>query len=467
MAMVLSLKQGGTTVDLQGGTTGFQLVEWKAAVLTPTPGQKPDSVIEAMQVRVTGSSHDNLATYLQSLHAMQEGAIRYIKDQFEQNPVWLWSQTKSETGGRRALVRSIGIGWDSGWYGHGGETPDPLIIGNQALLTLTIEREAYWERTSNTTAATDTDVSAIGGVFDYSGTDVVGDAPARIHELKVGHDNGGLVFDECWLGFRSANKHGTLGNYNPIWELEDGINGADTLSAIDATASPGGGGDTKKTCTFAVEAGWKTRVTMALSNVSADESDHYGRFVCLLRAKVTAGTAEVRIRQLMLDDASSITSGPIVEISATDWTIYNLGVVTIPLRNLHAVTTTHVGDGYDSDYAIQIRARETATCDLYMDCLVMIPCDEYYIHGKNIDCRFSIDWYLCVSPEGQAFGVSIDAGDMTAISEIDCEGDGVPIGDGRLIGVFARANSEQAAITYDWDPSLELIPRWGSLRGSE
>ena len=90
MAIVLKLVRGSATVDLNDGDDGFQLGGrgWVPVVATPVYMGSPPPVTETLQVRLRQTSHNNISTYMQSLHDMQVWAEQYVKDPTEDEPVW-------------------------------------------------------------------------------------------------------------------------------------------------------------------------------------------------------------------------------------------------------------------------------------------------------------------------------------------------------------------------------------------
>lgn len=467
MAQTFNLQCDGTTINLIN-TAGWHILDpgW-----VPKIALADEPVQEAVRIFSNFATQDALATALIALNNMRRDAARYLRDRTEAHPVWLYDQLVSETNQRRAAVRHMALKQLTEAHGTG---PMGDMIGAQPYYSLAIERQPYWESASDQNATT-TNLSALGGSLALSGLD--GDAPGRLYSLKIASSLA-RTFKAGWFGFRSANKHGTLANFVPLWELEGGTAGTDTALAADATASPGGGGNTKQTCTFAGVAGWGTsaqyRVSINLSTGigGANYEDNYGRFVVLLRAKVTAGEAWVRLGH-MYGGATSIALGRIVEVDATAWTIYNMGTVTIPLRDLQAMPLALLSATHDQYQYIRIYAREETTCDLDLDCLVLIPADEYYIHVEDmwtIGAGTDRSTYIGVSPLGRHYGFGVDTVADTGMTacRIDTAGDsdGVPIGDIRLYGVVAAANNDHD-LSDDWDPTLNVLPRWYSLRGAE
>ena len=467
MAVVHKFRRNVTDLNLNAGAgAGWRTVAWNPKVATPAYGEVPEPVEETLTLLADCSSQDDLATKLQALDAMRRYADEYVHDRVQEHPVWWHAKMYSETGERRALVRKIET-----------EINCPLVTradwveNNRAVVRARVTREGLWERTAATTEVTGSGISVLGGVFDYTASDVVGDVPARIYQLNLTTSVTSLRLDHVWIGFRSANKRGTLTNFEPLWELEDGGAVTDTALAADETASPGGEGNTKMVTSFTTDSGWRERVTIETGDVTSHHDDNRGMFLVLLRAKVDSGTtAEVQLRvgYSAMDDDDYVEKAK-VEISATSWTEYEMAVLTIPLRDIRA--TRVLDSEYDNKVDIQIWARRTAGSDsLHLDCLNLIPVDEYYIFASATKLIYepgdATYFYFGVAADGRSYGVSKSGRDIVALAQIETGGAGVPVGDGRLYVVAARENKVND-ISDTYDVGIQFYPRWLTLRGAE
>jgi len=468
MAQVLKLRRDGVDTNLLS-SSGWFLTDpgWVPKVGEAEEGQLPPPVEEALQIQSNFSSQDNLAAAVILLNKLRHDARRYMKDRTEQEPVWLHDKLNDETGTRRALVRRIGLTPLVEQHGVGDERGS--MIDAKPVYEVGIEREAYWERTARVGPG-DGNVDGLGGVFDYtsgsSGVDIVGDSPARIEQLFF-QTNIASTLDAIWLGFRSANKHGTLANFEPLWEAEDAsTSSVDTTATGDGTAS----GSSMMRCDFSTSADWLKRVTIYLGDVTSDYGDNFGRFVVLLRAKVTGtAVAHVRMKSFYRSDTNSVIVGSTEEVSATSWTLHNLGLVQIPLRDLHALGSSIVHVNYSQKQAIAIDAkRASGSGNLDMDCLVLIPADEYFFHGTNLDLKSTTRFYIGMAPEGQTYAYTRDSTvpEASAIVRPNVEGPGIPVGDGRIYVAVARASNVNVVADMV-QASMYWFPRWLALRGTE
>jgi len=194
----------------------------------------------------------------------------------------------------------------------------------------------------------------------------------------------------------------------------------------------------------------------------------------LLRAKVDANTAQVKLRQAG-QGLDVYRYGPVVDIADTAWNIYNLGVVKFPLRDQHAIPVGMYAASYDQRDSLAVMARvkpgAVASPTLDMDCLVLIPCDEYFLHVQSSTTSGTADaTRIAVAPEDTAAAITIDtSGPYFRLScPVTQIGEGVPTGDGRVFICAANDNDGTApAFGDDLDVEVSVIPRWVYFRGSE
>ena len=473
MAVTLQLTDGTTTVNL-ANSTGPELQERYLPVFAePTgDGTIPPDVTEAVPVYLNITSDDNLASTLQDIAALQRRAAEYMADEHQITPVWFHRKLSSETGAVRYLVKSIHFTPNAGLGGPFDNCP---TITDGRLGVLSIKHHPYGERTSALSAAGTDDVSVLGGAVDYTSTDVVGDVPARAYYIEVDDLPTAKAYRQYWIGFRSDNRVSTPSNVASLWEIEDGSPGQDTTEVNLATASPGGGGDNLARCTFASNpTTWDDRATIVMSSVTANYGDQAGEFVVLLRAKVDTGVAQVKLRQ-----HGHVTTvyryGPVVDISETSWTLYNLGTVKFPLRDYHGIPSAMYAATYDQKDALEIWARakpgETQPDAFDMDCLVLIPCDEYFIHVMSAEVSQTTGdaMRICVSPEDTASVISVHSSNyFNAPAPVEVIGTGVPTGDGRMF-ICAAQNDTGTSPAYDDDVDalVCVIPRWVHFGGAE
>jgi len=314
--------------------------------------------------------------------------------------------------------------------------------------------------------------------------DIVGDVPARINGLAIrkGDAGAGVYIYRVWMGIRSANKHGAAGvtSFVPIWECEDGTFGGDVSedAASDQNgASPGSGSgsfllvDEDGGNTSWDDGDFHTAVYLSLSQVGyTTASDAYGRFMWLLRAKVSAGTWQVRMRTGYNTARNYFDP---VEISGTSWDYLYLGICTVPPRNVQAIDTAAMAVAGDINTNVWLEAKVTSGAgDLSLDCICTIPIDEGFLHIWDGMVDTSIDLTFGQGPMGSTQVIDVAGGPAAAdVSPFEAEGFCVPPGDGRIIAVYARETTSDLTDQIEFaDPTniaSAYTERWTGLRGAE
>lgn len=478
MAMTLKLyryhEMNGTTLELDllsgllGGGQGWRIVDWKP--VSPPPGDTLP-VVERIKVLCDTTSHDELARLFQVLDELRTLAEQFIRDSSESSPTWLYAQMESETGQRRALVRAVGLKWTTMPTAlHGGAE------SNRVEVTLTVEREPVWEDPDYTSASimlTETAGAAI--VYDYTAGatphDVLGDAPARILPLVIRTDDTGAPLGRLWMGFRSYDKHGDVDDFVPIWECEAGTLGTDAALAADATASPGGGGNTKVTITPGT-ATWAKRLTIELVDVANNiQSRQFGDFLWLMRFS-TAGAdvweVQLRFGYGGMADADFVQRD-IVPLTNTSWDYVEMGRQRVPLRDIQVFPISLMPSINDNTFAVQIWARRTSGSGaLDLDCLLPVPIDEGWCKSWDfaLPSNYDADWLWGEGPKGKPSVSTVIPAGFDYAAAFSYHDFRVPVGDGRLVivyaGPFSHSISTGISTTY-----FGYYERWLNLRGAE
>jgi len=467
MARTFEIQRSGTTtIGLDSAADAgwrFKNNGWMPKVAQATAGRLPPRLVELIPCIVDRENDNSLQYEISRMDDMAMFAAEYVADRTQPTPVWLHAKMAGETGERRALVTGIERAITSPVLDETG-----VPAAHQMNVQLKLTREPGWERTAALTSVSEASISRFGGAFDYTASpsaDVVGDMPARLYEMTLTPSAGCLRYG-AYIGFRSANKHGTLANFVPLWEAEDaGVTDADTSATTDATASPGGAGDTKTVTTFAAEDGWENRIIWKMSDVTANYSDNYGRFLVLMRAKVGASTTvEAKLRHANhLSSTLSHVEKQSIEITETAWTWFEMGLVTVPLRDLRM--SADFAHGYDADERLILRARRTSGSNsLEVDCLVLIPVDEYFIKLAGGENSANRAFLIGVTPTNEIDMLQYDTSNSVWTDDpvATHEGAGIPIGDGRAYLV-----AWEATLATTVTMTMQHVPRWSTLRGGE
>ena len=502
MAVTFTLTSTGlTTIDLTDTSTSIFLQESEYVPIVATPtgdGSIPPYVTETLPVGLHAMTYDAYCLLMQDLAALQKRAAEYWVDREQATPVWLNCKLDGETTGRRALVKAMHFEFrlkTEALYRECGTTVPPSHLFG----TLLIERHPYWEAPTARTFPRALPAAGVVYAYDYTaagggGTpaahDIVGDVGARIEDFQIEITSGDPLA-RFWLGFRSALKHPTLGNFVPTWELENGTNNAaesgitdDAASDVNG-ASPGGGSGVYvkvvETDLDWDDGAFHQVMYIELNDVTANEADNFGLFLWLLRAEATDD--DVWEVQCSYSGSPSIYAydqsfGHIVEIDDQDgWLIVETDVMPIPVRNLHNIPLTVRADSHDLTYTITIWARRTTNSggELHLDALYPIPLDEgYAVLNAGPSCPTGSRFWqtVHVSPEDTIMA-EMGTSSLYTIPSISSHGFALPIGDGRMIAAWARNTISNFTDLPEYfsernaDDAGTYYERWTVLRGAE
>lgn len=474
MAVTLQVTDGTTTVDFTT-EAGHQLMDsYLPTFAVPAgDGTIPPYITEAIPCYINITSGNNFASTMQAFHALQLVAIQFAEDETYITPVWFHRQLVDESGAIRFLVRSMHF-TPSGDFG--GPLDDAPILTDGRTGVLTIEHHPYGERSTAESANTGTNLSVLGGGAAFNYTDVVGDVPARPYYIRLYGGSIGIEFEKVWIGFRSDAKCGSgdASDVVSLWEWEDGTLSSNSAFANDGTASPGGGGNNY--CQITPGAAWVDNVYIDTYEANGDNTDvsaFNGTWLVLMRAKVNAGTTQVKLKHRQTASDSPAKIGPVIDIAATSWTMYNLGLVTFPSANRRAFPIALKDATHDRAETLELWSRDKpddASTTLDCDCLVLIPVDEYFLYNHFTSIESALESWMAVAPDDEATGSTLaTTGDdwWYESNPVQIIGAGMPVGDGRMFICVAMADDAAPAHDDDIDVQLSWIMRWISYRGAE
>lgn len=486
MALIHKLTDGTNTVDLRAPSTELKWLQgFIPKVASPTgDGSIPPYLLEVIPTLVKNTTADNMAGDLQKLAALALTAAEYWVDPTQETPVWYHQQMTAESGERRALVKSIHLEFTDPVGDYLSAVP-PIASGRSA--NLMIERHPYWERPTEVVSNADTPSAAASVVYDYTTTNVVGDVSARLKRLDIISPVGGDPIDRMWIGVRGATKRAvTPADFVNIWECEDGTNNASESGVTDdpgtdVNGSSPGGGSGVFVKVIPTDLDWDDTFRLAMSITVGDirggetALDQTGKHLWLLRAKVTSGTWEfVLAFGYESMDTANMVEGEYILISNTSWDYYEMGVAPIPLRDLQAFPSGGFNFVGEETWGIQVWARRTSgSGHLYLDCLCPIPVDEGFmvVEGMALVGGGTLSGTVIASSPKDVFAAysTIAGGNVIALPQPRLDNMRLPLGDGRMIIVYARAASSDLTdfIQINNNNTGRYIPRWLSLRGGE
>lgn len=459
MTMTCSLVVGGDFVSdvkslsLLNNTAGFTLLHNGYV-----PGMALEGIVsDVLTVKVTGTSADNLAVNLQTLEEYFQ-RTRWAVDAPERYHVWLRMKATNETNTRQALVIGGSHGDKAGFYSH--PVPTRNAIANYPIV---VDRLPVWEAIASMDPAV-VGLSSVGGhdaVLPSPSNNVVGDVPARIGYTGVA---GSAALTEFWWGFRTS-RFGILANFVSPWECELGTvtDPTDTSVTTDATASPGGAGNTKLLCTFATNSAMASRFTLTPYQISnANFEDQRGTFNLIARLKVDTGfSTRVRIASGL---GTALSYNDSVAVTATAWTFYDLGRITLPCGG--QVSSNYSAMKYST---LQFEAQRIAGTleaghGLHIDCLVPIPTLEGHAHIAN---GTGVKNELLVNSLGQISCNDYTSTDITGLADTTGTNPSdyfMPLGYPIVVMAAQRAAGSTLADTVNM--GMKCFYRYRTLRGN-
>jgi hypothetical protein len=377
------------------------------------------------------------------------------------------------------------------------------VIGGPIVVPFTAPSGCASVRLDLWCSATNTDVTHYDGaalfdvgdgplaVYDYTangGGDVVGDVDARLAPLTIAQyapndTESRPIFDldKMWIAARSEAKHPGVASFEPLLRFADAAAGTDAAGTadVDATGYTGAAATNILRVTPGT-ATWAERASITNASTTLG-SANYGDYLWLLRARVSAGTWEVKIRW----ETSSMQyiEGPTVEVTNTDYMWQEMGIASFPPHNRQAITTAMHPEANANDlWALSLWGRRTdGSGALDLDCVGMLPIDE---GAATIEDIVLVDgWrdtanrcYLLYAnaPDGDAQALTLDHQYRIVETPAASGGVALPPGDGRLI-LFANGTADSSLTPFygfqsgDTDnlASSQYYPRWLSLRGAE
>jgi len=451
MAMQVSLV---VKADLQSDVKSLSLLANAAGFALKRGGYQPgmalDGVVsDVLTVDVIGSSHDDLAVKLQALEEYFQRA-RWANESPERYEVWLRVQLTNETNARKMLVVGGSHGDKAGFYSP------PASPGNRLVdYPIVIDRLPICE--SNLAYNLDyPNLSSVGGKGGL--TIISGDVPARIAQTIL-YGVSGAALVEYWWGFRSA-RFGTVANFVSPWECELGTVGTDTSATTDATASPGGGGNTKLLCTFATNSAMASRFTLTPYQISSTNFEQQrGTFNLIARLKVNTGfSTRVRIASGL---GSTLAYCDDVAVTSTAWKFYDLGRITLPAGGKTAISAMQ--NSIIRFEAQRIAGTLAGGTGLHMDCLVPIPANEGYAHISGGTGVLNTLW---VDALGRIGCFDYTGGNITGLAGTEgtnAQDYTLPIGSGGIV-VVAAQQAAGSTLTDLLDFEIDYFHRYRTLR---
>lgn len=327
-----------------------------------------DGKVTVTMTLLFSGTESSTRTGIQALEDILEDAIEWGEDTLLSNSVWLRWITEGETA-KRSLVDKYSLVPVSA----GARTPHLLNRAGAWRLALTLHRgfEAITALTSGPTQTTD-----YGGYLYFSGDLSGGTLDSRIDEMTIKP----LLnsYNKMWIGLRPVIE-GLSSGFNGRLECEAGTGITDTSSVADGTASA----TFKMQTTFATDETMAYRFYMKLTDTGGvDPYNYIGRYLILMRAKVSAGTIGVRIGTSWGAPGVDLPQqkGEIQYLTNTSWELVPMGEISIPSGNFRQVMRDSVNL---DEFALFVEAERVSGAGM-LDCdiFIFMPSDHYVTWDK-------------------------------------------------------------------------------------
>jgi hypothetical protein len=377
---------------------------------------KAENIIETITVEVQGSSRDDLYVKLRALYRAIMNARDYAQYPGVRTASYIAYKPDSVTNTSYSAILGgqVDVPQLDGEILSGEGSEGELLSNTISGVVITIEREPFWRQyppatsatktawsTALVTTASNTGNAKAWGALTIDGTTyaiIPGDLPA-LAELRFGLRNvaDALTCDKLVVGYKSDER--ALGGYDAggLVEAElSGLVGGSSYQA-DATASPGGGGNTKVRTGLATggEGNNFSRCEIPIN------SQPKGTWRVFARMKLTGAATSVSVSAQYL----SQNIGPAVTVTATSWRMYDLGVFTQEAAE-KGLDQTSVLVPYIKLWA----ARLSGAAELEFDFIFLVPIDEYYISASGLALAsqlFSIFRVGNITPGSQSGHVAV------------------------------------------------------------
>lgn len=424
-------------VDLVAGVLQVKHATW-------SPAYVEGDVIEPVRETIPLYGSDTLAN-LQAeavdVDELLDLANKFMEDFAVKEPVWLRFRPDASSTYQRVQVQRgsapLLVGQVEDWFLDGLGLP----------LNLDVLRTPFWEPTSRTTV-TMNNLSANGGFTAI--TSITGSADARIEELRVNGDTG--VIAKFWAGIRP--KYEGSSSFDPVLEIEDGINGADCSDIVDASAS--GGNYTR--CTFATQTGLVSRSILSLldAGVTTNQDHYYGRYTVIARLRVTSTREAGVLLKHGFFNSPNRTPNEEVKVTDTNWRLYSLGDIQIPPHKVHPL----VGTAEVKYFTLELFAESLAgSGNLEMDNYVLVPSRHQVYADDAVISSLGSNVKFFTLPDERQYAVSYNNANEPDVSIPQAMTNWrLPVGDSVFVFVGERTASH--VITDQVDVVLYHFKRW-------
>jgi hypothetical protein len=394
-------------------------------------------------------SQDTIANMMSddtALETILEKARRWHRIKTEYESIWLRWHVDGETA-KRALI------YDYAKNHQPGLTDDPLMELSTIREQLAITRHPYFESVSASTDST-SGISALGGVWDLTGSISGGTIDARINKMTIGSSNS-EEFKRYWVGITDSPHITTT--YDPVAECGDGTTGTDTT--VSGSTMVTAFVDTSLTHRFSVE----------LADFGSPANNLIGRHLVLLRCKNAVGTASaIRMSTSFFSPPSASESRQvqsIVYVAADEYRTIEVGEVDIPGGAWRE-------DIDDIDPGLAVWAlnfeisRTSGSGSFTSDAIVLVPSEHILTWRDAVVRADNLETANMITFENdEVVGYSIDnlPDRLVETASIGTRNWSYPINGGHVVFVAQDQNGHDRTDTVN--PSISVYKRWLTYHG--
>lgn len=479
MAITVELrKSAADTLDLSGGTDGFYILRdgWIQRQARREEGEY-QSVFESMTLTLSATSHNDLASKIQTLNVKMEEVKDYIKrsvDVVHLVPIYLRARLNNETEMRRAVLYEL-----AAEPNHDLNSPPVSPDSYVPSYLLTMERHPFWESPSATMALlfpSTGSISVIGGEKPYE-TSMPGDVPVRLGLIEFEPTSTGYTLSDVWMGYRTS-KYGDRDDFNPNYDLGDADAELHTDTALVTGVSSAYNNTAARVSMSTGTATVEPRVTLRLADIINWNivTDQGGTHIALLRARHTSTGDIFRARLLhgfydgsgANDDSKWVSSAlaqvPASGVTAGNFYYYDMGLIDIP--------PSRAAKGWGKSVAFRIEAGASSTSGggyLDLDMITLIPASEgaISVKGGNIVTTSGVDNELFVytTVDDIMFAsTEVGTGSFVRTCEFTPHNWGMPTGSGMYVVAAQRAYQSNKNDSIGVDGLT--YSRWLTLAGN-
>lgn len=437
MAVSFYLSDGTDTVNFITGSLELRAGGWN------TESFDDEFIWETIEL-ISDITDSTVRSEKKKLDALLHRARLYAKNSLSSDAVWLYWNADGETA-KRSLVL------DGSTEILSDEIYSPLMGIDSIKVAVALKRMPFWENTSYTTV-NKTSLSVTGGIASIAND--AGTLNQRIEAAFIVAKT--VAKNKFWIGIRPYYGAPGGGEFEPLWECEDGTNYIDASDVADGGAS----GGNKVQISFAT-ATLAKRFSVTVDDVIGigDHRDFVGKYLVLARCKVNAGSTQVRIQLrsgfFYLVDTETVVQDTIID-GQTGWNLVELGEVQFPpMGNRDGRADEQIEFASLTIWAERLSVAGT----LDMDALILIPSEHLF---KCSATGLVIDGgpEAYVTPIDDNYAVGNSAGYWGNL-DFNMSNWEYPLGGGIIV---TAAEDNTHTLTGTLNVTLYLVPRWQSYR---